>query len=135
MAGKLPHTALVVEDSREDRFFLRRGLRAAFDKLDVIEFAYVEEAIAYLRSPERPSLSLILVDINMPRLNGFEFADAFAKLYPELRGDALFYIVSSSIDPDDLDRARSHPVVTGFLKKPIGREALARIWRERAAAT
>ena len=109
----------IVDDSVEDRFFLRRVLKKSFPQSKVVEFGYAVDAIAFLRSPARQTLDAIFVDINMPQMNGFEFADLYASLYPELTGDAEFYIVSHSIDPDHRIRANAHPAVTDYLEKPV----------------
>ena len=58
---------------------------------------------------------LILLDINMPRLNGWEFLE-------ELGRNSQFvnvYMYSSSIDPEDVKRARAYPMVREFLSKPL----------------
>lgn len=117
---------LILDDSKEDRFFIRRALGKVVDATQV-EFSYAEEALAYLRTPERPSLDVILVDISMPRMDGFEFADQFVDLYPELRGSAPLYIVSSSIDPQDVERAKAHPGVSGLFSKPLSGDAVKEI--------
>ncbi|MEM6906234.1 MAG: response regulator, partial [Pseudomonadota bacterium] len=64
---------------------------------------------------------------NMPRMDGFEFTDAFNALYPELKGQTKLYVVSSSINPDDAKRATDHPAIKGFIPKPTTREALAEL--------
>lgn len=128
MSGNsLGRTILIIDDADMERFFLRREIRKAELDLDLIEFTYAEEAIGYLRRPSRENVDLILVDINMPRMSGFEFSDAFHNLYPELKGDARLYMVSSSINPEDQQRAAEHPAVEGFLHKPVSRETLAEI--------
>lgn len=121
---KKPISIAVVEDRPEDRFFLGHALSEAFPDCMIKEFSYAENALAYLRSPDRPQLDLIIVDISMPRMDGFEFADAFSELYPELRSKAKLYIMSSSIDPKDHSRAAEHLSVAGFLEKPPSIPAL-----------
>lgn len=110
---------LALEDSSSDLFFLRRSLQKVLPESRLHEFVYAEDAIRFLKSPERPHLDLLLVDINMPRMTGFEFADAYLELYPELRGNAPVYIVSSSLDPSDQALAKAHPAISGYVEKPI----------------
>ena len=120
-------TILLLDDSREDRFIVCFGLKEAVPDADIHEFAYAEEALAFLRSPKRPDFDLLLVDINMPRMTGFEFADAYLELYPELRGGAPVYIMSGSLNPDDAARAEAHPAIAGFIGKPLKGEAIEQV--------
>ena len=114
----------IVEDRQEDRFFLNLALLESFPGCKILEFSYAEDALAFLRSPERPRLDAIFVDINMPRMNGFEFVDEYQQLYPELRGETRIILTSSSINPDDWTRADSHPGINGCLEKPVRPDAL-----------
>ena len=113
----------VIDDDDADRFFLRRVLKQTVGS-DVIEFSYADDALSFLRSPARQTLDLLFVDINMPRMDGFEFANAFHLLYPELKSDTRLFIVSSSINPDDQHRAAAHPAIEGFLLKPVDTESV-----------
>lgn len=122
-----PLQVAIIEDSIEDRFFLRRALKEVRPDCEVVEFSFVEESLAFLRSPDRAQLDLIFVDINTPRMTGFDFIDAYETLYPELKKLTKVYVISSSINPDDSTRAETHPVVAGFLRKPITAEDLAAI--------
>ena len=108
---------LIIEDSEAERFFLRRTIEKSRPGCAVVEFAYASDALAYLEKPDRPSLHSIFVDINMPRMDGFAFANAFAALTPERRGMAQIWMVSHSIDPADREQAEAHPAIAGFLSK------------------
>lgn len=115
---------LVLDDSEEDRFFARRALTKMYPDAVLHEFSYVEEALKFLRSPQRPLLDILLVDINMPRMDGFQFADAYKELYPELRGHAPVVITSSSLNPADQANAAQHPAIAGYVEKPLTRQGI-----------
>lgn len=70
---------------------------------------------------------LILLDINMPVLNGWEFLDEFIALLPKLPVEIPVYMLSSTIDQADFDKAETYSVVKGFYSKPLTRENLAEI--------
>lgn len=123
--GNSLKSALIIDDVAADRFFARRGLRKLYPDVAIHEFSYADEALAFLKSPNRDKLDLVLVDINMPRMDGFEFAEAYQQLYPELKGSAEVYVMSSSINPDDQSRALAFPEIAGFLTKPVTKEALS----------
>lgn len=66
-----------------------------------------------------------LLDLNMPVMNGWEFLDSistkeFEALHPFLK----IIILSSSIDPKDIERSKKYPIVIKFLSKPITKEKL-----------
>lgn len=62
---------------------------------------------------------LILLDLNMPVLGGWEFLDEFLQTYFSLCRDTRVVILSSSIVPSDREKAERIPVVIDFLSKPI----------------
>lgn len=70
---------------------------------------------------------LILLDINMPVLNGWEFLDEFIELLPQIPTTIPVYMLSSTIDQADFDKAETYSVVKGFYSKPLTRENLAEI--------
>ena len=62
---------------------------------------------------------LILLDINMPEMNGWEFLDAIAEAASLPQRFPKIYMLSSSLDPADKVRAETHQFVAGFLSKPL----------------
>jgi len=109
----------IVEDSVEDTFFLTRILTKIRPDCQINAFKLAEEAIIYLKSPGRSPVDVIFLDINMPRMTGFQFLDIYQDLYPELKGNARIVMISHSIDPADRRKAQRHPHVHGYLSKPI----------------
>jgi len=69
----------------------------------------------------------IFVDLYMPRFDGWSFLDRFRSIYPSLNKAITIYIVSSSIDPRDIERSKSYPFVTRFISKPIMKEIFEQI--------
>lgn len=71
---------------------------------------------------------VIIVDLNMPTMTGFEFVDYFgeklAPTYPSTR----VYLISGSIRQKDQELAISHPHITAFLEKPFTKEMLESIF-------
>ena len=123
---------LIVEDSEAERFFLRRTIEKCRPGCTVTEFSYAADALDYLRVADRASLQCIFVDINMPRMNGFAFAEAFGVLSPEQQGVAQIWMVSHSIDPLDRQRAEAHPAIAGFLSKSYKQDDIDRVLPLRA---
>ncbi len=62
---------------------------------------------------------LILLDINMPVLDGWQFMDEFVKLSPQINKRIFVYIVSSSVDRADINKAKGYSQISDFIVKPV----------------
>lgn len=68
---------------------------------------------------------LIFLDLNMPVMNGWEFLDVFSKnQYLDHFSNTKVVVLSSTIDPHDIDKLKEYPMVIEFLSKPITTEIL-----------
>ncbi len=67
---------------------------------------------------------LIFLDLNMPVMGGWEFLDSFSTLDYADYNKTKVIILSSTIDPDDLEKSKKYPMVIDFLSKPISKEML-----------
>ncbi len=70
---------------------------------------------------------VILLDLNMPIMDGWQFLDEFIKIKSPKK--LLLYIVSSSIDPADLKKAKSYELVSDYIIKPITKKSVEVITR------
>ncbi|MDQ3071877.1 MAG: response regulator [Bacteroidota bacterium] len=65
---------------------------------------------------------IIFLDLNMPIMDGFAFLDEYAKLVeknPAIERATKIIVLSSSISPQDIDRASANPFVFRYLNKPL----------------
>ena len=62
---------------------------------------------------------VILLDLNMPVMDGWDFLDKFEKVRHTLVKDIRIFIVSSSVDEKDISRSQSYASVKGFISKPL----------------
>ncbi|MDH7446164.1 response regulator [Aquimarina sp. 2201CG14-23] len=62
---------------------------------------------------------VVFLDLNMPIMDGWEFLREFAKIKDKISNTIDLYVVSSSIDNRDIDRAKSIEMVSDYLTKPI----------------
>jgi len=88
-------------------------------------FSNGKEAITFLDSKkDMPEClpEVILLDLNMPVLDGWGFLKEYLELKPRMSKEIVIYVVSSSIDPEDIQRARSINEVTDFIVKPVTQE-------------
>ena len=85
-----------------------------------------EEALKYFDSiklndtESQKQPQLIFLDLNMPVMGGWEFLDSFCTSnYSAFNTTTKVVILSSTIDPEDLEKAKKYPMVIDFLSKPI----------------
>lgn len=91
----------------------------------VEEFLEAEKALQRLRSLDSNEQTLILLDINMPVMNGWDFLNVYLKEFPERKDE--IYVLSSSIDLQDRQKAMQYHVVKGFVEKPLTPEKIKNI--------
>lgn len=77
---------------------------------------------------------IIFLDLNMPVMDGWEFLGEFIKIKNNFDKKITLYVVSSSIDPRDLERAKSFNLVTDYLIKPIELKKFEKIFERGASA-
>lgn len=128
--GKKIEIACVIDDDQVYVFGLKKLIEFSNFCKNVLVFANGEEALKYLKPivtnvHELPDV--ILLDINMPVMDGWEFLEEFIKIKHQLAKDITIYMVSSSIQQSDIDKAKQYTEVSDYLIKPIKLDDLKRI--------
>jgi len=107
---------LLVEDDRIDTMTVRRAFRDLKLTNPLAHAANGEEALAYLRNEENVRPCVVLLDLNMPRMNGVEFMRV-VKLDPVLRKIPIVVLTTSR---DDRDIIESYKLsAAGYIIKPV----------------
>lgn len=70
---------------------------------------------------------ILFLDINMPTMSGWEFLELFEKLDESIKTRVKVYILSSSVDKRDMERAQANKNVVHYLIKPLTKETIALI--------
>ncbi len=119
---------LLIDDDPVSNFLLRKVLEKNLTGAQVKDFLEPELALKYIEA-EATALpterkTTIFLDINMPTLTGWEFLDAFDAFSNKVKDHFSIYILSSSIDPADIQRAQMNPLVIRLIQKPLKKEFL-----------
>ncbi len=107
---------LLVEDDEVDVLTVKRTFRDLKISNPLTLAGNGEEALALLRDPEQPRPVIILLDLNMPRMNGFEFLHA-AREDGVTDGVPIVVLTSSRYDQNLVEGA--NPLVAGYMIKPV----------------
>lgn len=119
-----------IDDDQLFVFLTKKTIEATNIAARIKEFRDGEEAINYLkRITNKKSLlpDIILVDLNMPVMDGWEFLNEYILLSPQIKKKTTIYLVSSSISPHDIDRAKNIQIVTDYFVKPLAKESVANL--------
>ncbi len=121
---------LIIDDDNVYRYTTEKYLKLLKLSKEVTVYSDAEEALGYLEAnlnnknifPE-----IILLDVNMPILDGWQFIAEFQKLKGQLDQKLDLYMVSSSIDERDEFRAKSLEGVKDFLVKPLNEAGMRKM--------
>ena len=113
----------LIDDNTIDLLISRKLLLKHDSELTVIEFSKAQEAVAALQNTEEPLPDLVLLDLNMPSMNGWEFLEA---VKPLDRPPERVFILTSSLDERDKTMATNYPSVKGYITKPLNTESITK---------
>lgn len=71
--------------------------------------------------------SVIFLDLNMPIMTGWEFLERFTKIENHNEGQVIVYIISSSVDPRDLEKVGNYEIIHNYILKPFSNKDLENI--------
>jgi len=120
----------IVDDDDLFQFVMRQHL----ERLEMVEhihkFSDGEQALNYIKANIQDADALpelILLDVNMPYMDGWQFMREFIKLNIPSGINIKIYVLSSSTHESDLQKAKEFPMLAGYLVKPIGKAMIQQI--------
>ncbi len=121
---------LVIDDDDINIFIIKKIVEKTGYAVNMLSKSNGQAAIEYLQSIAHEQTAfpdLILIDINMPVLNGWEFLEAYDKL--GITNNPDMYMLSSSVYENDIEKAKTYNSIKGFISKPLTIERLSELLR------
>ena len=121
---------VMIDDNQMEHLIMQRmfdGYELFPDASHSLDARLILEFLAKHAKLEALLPDVIFLDLNMPEFSGWDFLTQFEILRPLLKKQIAIYIVSSSIDLDEIARAKAYPFVKDYLSKPIKKETLKRL--------
>ncbi|GGB87224.1 response regulator [Dyadobacter sediminis] len=111
---------LLIDDSSFDLFTQEKLLLRSGLTTEVITFSSAQLALDFLETqPAEMPETVILLDLQMPGINGFQFIAKYAHLADELRARIKVFMISSTVDRTDMEEATANPFIIQLLSKPL----------------
>jgi CheY-like chemotaxis protein len=117
----IPQRFILVDDNEADNVYHEIIIRRAGFTGEVLVFESGAEALAFLRNDPLAAPTCLFLDINMPQMDGFEFARQAQPLLQD-KLTMLVMMLTSSDAPQDRMRASDMPVIQGFVTKPLTKD-------------
>ena len=112
-------TFLIIDDSYIDRLVASMLIKRTFGIENVFDVSSGKLGLEWLTNNKDNSGVIVLLDIMMPQMNGFEFLDRFRQLDEKVKEGVMIVMLSSTLDEEDQRRAKGHQNVKKLLSKPL----------------
>jgi len=129
MSVQFPHF-IIIDDSRLDCFIAEKIIQNTGTFSSVKSYMEATEAYETIKNKgvnEDDTITIIVLDIQMPIMNGFEFVAVFEQLPKEIQSKYAIFLFSSSINENDKNRLMNYPAIIRFYSKPISKETIAQM--------
>lgn len=127
-----PVNIMLVDDDEINNFITVKLIRKAFPDSVITTYLNGRLAIDKIKNILEYNLEnipdYILLDINMPVMNGWEFLEEYKVLNLDPDKKITIYILSSSVFSNDVDKAKSYESVANFISKPLNLEAIKEVF-------
>lgn len=120
----------IIDDDEIYIFLMKKSFAAMGIHQEVISFLNGLDALEefiQLKNNQEDLPGIILLDINMPIMDGWEFLNEFRKIQSENPSKIPIYIVSSSIANEDIEKSKKYPEIIDYLSKPLELETIVSI--------
>ena len=122
---------MLVDDSEIDNFINLKMIEGCNFAERVYVHSNGKSALEFLKNLERLDSKdgslfpeLIFLDLNMPIMDGFQFVEEFEKIPAKFTASTKIIILTTSLNPNDMERSKRHPHIVKFINKPLSQATL-----------
>jgi len=129
MSTQIPNF-IIIDDSRLDCFIAEKIIQNSGTYSSVKSYMEATEAYEAIKNGligDDSIITIIILDIQMPVMNGFQFVEVFEKLPKEIQSKFAIFLFSSSINENDKNRLDNYPSIIRFYSKPISKDTVAQM--------
>jgi len=134
-ANNRMYAIMLIDDNEIDNLITQKMIESA----DVVQNIYTHtgarSAIEFLRNAEKLEdfsdkilPDIILLDIDMPLMDGFQFLDEFEKLKETTKEKCAVVMLTSSINPQDVNKSKKYRYVKRYINKPLSQDSITKIF-------
>ncbi len=122
---------IVVDDSKLDCFIAEKIIKNTGKCEQCSVFQQAQDALEYIKNATDNNIdTIVFVDIQMPVMNGFQFVEAFEALPDDQKLSYNIFMLSSSINENDIAKVKGYASVKHFLNKPLTNDAINAVLEE-----
>ena len=122
---------VIIDDDAINNIKCRFVINKVIDGAEIFTFLSGREGLDFLKVPAPKQVqTFVFLDINMPGMNGWEALDHFEIFDEKIKSRIKLFMLSSSVDPVDINRAKAIPRIIEYIIKPFSIEIFDRIMAE-----
>src|SRR3978361_1915947 len=127
------YSFIVIDDGELDCFIVKRIIKLAYPTLEITAFTDAAPALENMRDTKADfenNCTIVLLDLNMPVMNGFQFLEEFEKLPSAVQKCYKINVLSSTKNQTDINHLNKFKSINSFIEKPLNKDKVLSLMDE-----